>query len=163
MSHLAGILAGKHFAQKDVPSLVGRKYIVTGGQFRVYLSRVGRDLLAHNSGGLRAGTNGIGLSAARCLYSHGADVTIIGSQQVGLLSLGFKSWREQEKLISRVPGACRVTPMPPSSTSEPATCTPLRKTTKTVSMASSENGKTTRPTADGRAARSTPRCAISGT
>jgi hypothetical protein len=32
MSHLAGILAGKHFAQKDVPSLVGRKYIVTGGQ-----------------------------------------------------------------------------------------------------------------------------------
>ncbi|KWU45117.1 NAD(P)-binding protein [Rhodotorula sp. JG-1b] len=57
MSHLAGILAGKHFAQKDVPSLVGRKYIVTGG------------------------TNGIGLSAARCLYSHGADVTIFGSQQ----------------------------------------------------------------------------------
>ncbi|GAA5865614.1 hypothetical protein JCM3774_002071 [Rhodotorula dairenensis] len=57
MSHLAGILAGKHFAQKDVSSLVGRKYIVTGG------------------------TNGIGLSAARCLYSHGADVTIIGSQQ----------------------------------------------------------------------------------
>ncbi|KAG0654267.1 hypothetical protein C6P46_001825 [Rhodotorula mucilaginosa] len=57
MSHLAGILAGKHFAQKDVPSLVGRKYIVTGG------------------------TNGIGLSAARCLYSHGADVTIVGSQQ----------------------------------------------------------------------------------
>ncbi|GAA5985326.1 hypothetical protein JCM10908_002623 [Rhodotorula pacifica] len=57
MSHLAGALAGNHFAQKDVPSLVGRKYVITGG------------------------TNGIGLSAARCLYSHGADITITGSQK----------------------------------------------------------------------------------
>ena len=47
MSHLAGILAGKHFAQKDVPSLVGRKYIVTGGQSLSIPN--GRDSLADGS------------------------------------------------------------------------------------------------------------------
>ncbi|GAA6018724.1 hypothetical protein JCM8202_002211 [Rhodotorula sphaerocarpa] len=57
MSHLAGVLTGKHFSQKDVPSLVGRTYIVTGG------------------------SNGIGLSAARCLYAHGAEVTITASKK----------------------------------------------------------------------------------
>ncbi|POY76415.1 hypothetical protein BMF94_0613 [Rhodotorula taiwanensis] len=57
MSHIAGVLAARHFSQKDVPSLVGRKYLITGG------------------------SNGIGLSAARTLYSHGAEVTIIGSQK----------------------------------------------------------------------------------
>ncbi|GAA6033242.1 hypothetical protein JCM8097_003012 [Rhodosporidiobolus ruineniae] len=55
-SIIQGII-GKGYAHKDVPSLVGKKYLVTGG------------------------TNGIGLSLARTLYAHGGDVTIVGSQQ----------------------------------------------------------------------------------
>ncbi|TNY18496.1 hypothetical protein DMC30DRAFT_52261 [Rhodotorula diobovata] len=57
MSSIVGKVMGLSWAQSNVPSLVGRKYIVTGG------------------------TNGIGLSVSRTLYSHGADVTILGSQQ----------------------------------------------------------------------------------
>ncbi|GAA5947787.1 hypothetical protein JCM10213_002112 [Rhodosporidiobolus nylandii] len=51
-------LFGKGYAHKDVPNLAGKKAIVTGG------------------------TNGIGLSLARTLYANGADVLIIGSQDV---------------------------------------------------------------------------------
>ncbi|GAA6054440.1 hypothetical protein JCM3770_007217 [Rhodotorula araucariae] len=58
MSAIVGKIFGYVFAQKDVPNLTGRKFFVTGG------------------------TNGIGLSVARTLYSHGADITITGSQQV---------------------------------------------------------------------------------
>ncbi|GAA5904992.1 hypothetical protein JCM8208_007654 [Rhodotorula glutinis] len=57
MSSIVGKIFSLSFAQQNVPQLVGRKYIVTGG------------------------TNGIGLSVSRTLYSHGADVTILGSQQ----------------------------------------------------------------------------------
>ncbi|GAA5940059.1 hypothetical protein JCM3775_003266 [Rhodotorula graminis] len=57
MSSIVGKIFSLQFAQQNVPQLVGRKYIVTGG------------------------TNGIGLSVSRTLYSHGADVTILGSQQ----------------------------------------------------------------------------------
>ncbi|GAA5847117.1 hypothetical protein JCM9279_002696 [Rhodotorula babjevae] len=57
MSSIVGKIFALSFAQQNVPQLVGRKYIVTGG------------------------TNGIGLSVSRTLYSHGADVTILGSQQ----------------------------------------------------------------------------------
>ncbi|GAA6016804.1 hypothetical protein JCM10207_003257 [Rhodosporidiobolus poonsookiae] len=49
-------IVGKGYEHKEVPSQVGKKFIVTGG------------------------TNGIGLSIARTLYSHGADVLIMGSQ-----------------------------------------------------------------------------------
>ncbi|BGP42653.1 hypothetical protein JCM10449v2_006665 [Rhodotorula kratochvilovae] len=58
MSAIVGKIFGYVFSQKDVPLLTGRKYFITGG------------------------TNGLGLSVARTLYSHGADITITGSQQV---------------------------------------------------------------------------------
>lgn len=48
---------GYGYAQKDVPSLVGKRFIVTGA------------------------SNGIGLSIARTLYSHGASLIAIGGSQ----------------------------------------------------------------------------------
>ncbi|BGP26910.1 short-chain dehydrogenase/reductase SDR family protein [Rhodotorula toruloides] len=57
MSNVVGKLFGFHFAQANVPQLVGKRFVVTGG------------------------TNGIGLSVARTLYSHGAEVVILGSQE----------------------------------------------------------------------------------
>ncbi|GAA5860781.1 hypothetical protein JCM1840_001962 [Sporobolomyces johnsonii] len=51
---------GYGFSQAEVPSLVGKTFIVTGG------------------------SNGIGLSVARTLYSHGARVIVVGAQQAHL-------------------------------------------------------------------------------
>ncbi|GAA5953678.1 hypothetical protein JCM3765_006935 [Sporobolomyces pararoseus] len=50
-------LFGYGFSQAQVPSLVGKTFFVTGG------------------------SNGIGLSVSRTLYSHGARVVIVGGQQ----------------------------------------------------------------------------------
>ncbi|GAA5938615.1 uncharacterized protein JCM15063_005370 [Sporobolomyces koalae] len=50
-------LFGYGFSQAQVPSLVGKTFVVTGG------------------------SNGIGLSISRTLYSHGAKVIIVGGQQ----------------------------------------------------------------------------------
>ncbi|GAA5900915.1 hypothetical protein JCM6882_005977 [Rhodosporidiobolus microsporus] len=55
-SSIIQAIVGKGYEHKDVPLLRGKRYFVTGG------------------------TNGIGLSIARTLYSHGADVLILGSQ-----------------------------------------------------------------------------------
>ncbi|GAA5980371.1 hypothetical protein JCM5350_000962 [Sporobolomyces pararoseus] len=50
-------LFGYGFSQSQVPSLVGKTFFVTGG------------------------SNGIGLSVSRTLYSHGARVVIVGGQR----------------------------------------------------------------------------------
>ncbi|GAA5853668.1 hypothetical protein JCM8547_007405 [Rhodosporidiobolus lusitaniae] len=50
-------VVGYGYAHKEVPSQVGRKFLITGG------------------------TNGIGLSIARTIYANGGDVTVTGSQQ----------------------------------------------------------------------------------
>lgn len=129
MSHIAGVLAARHFSQKDVPSLVGRKYLITGGAAAFASGRPRADSCGLDP----AGSNGIGLSAARTLYSHGAEVTIIGSQKVR----GNRASRLlQHPLLMRSFAPPSQRPMPPSSTSAPGTCQSRpRKTTPPGSKA----------------------------
>ncbi|BGP50833.1 hypothetical protein JCM10450v2_006759 [Rhodotorula kratochvilovae] len=57
MSNFVAAYFRSKFDQTKVPSLIGRTYVLTGG------------------------TNGIGLSVSRTLYSHGARVVLLGSQE----------------------------------------------------------------------------------
>lgn len=88
MSNVVGKLFGFHFAQANVPQLVGRRYIVTGGCVPSLQPSDAQDddpghwsiLLTQLFLALDR-TNGIGLSVARTLYSHGAEVVMLGSQE----------------------------------------------------------------------------------